>query len=155
MFHRTQHPLPLCFLRLNVLCLCVSLDSTSTVFMFSWTQRPFSLCFHRTQRPLSLCFHRTQRPLSLWFIRLNVLCLYVFIGLNVLCFMFHRTQSPIFLFHETHFLTLSLNSNFVFVGTPILFTKDSLFSCCDLSKNHSNRINAFVFTYLLLSIKDK
>jgi len=64
----------------------------------------------------------------------------------------------LFLFHETCFHALSFELKVpYFVGTPnsFFFPKDSSFLCCDLSKNHPNKNNVFVFIYLLLSIKDK
>jgi len=105
MFHRTQHPLSLCFIGFSVLCLYVSHDSMSSSLCFHRTQCPplyvfiglnvLVFMFHRTQRPLSLCFYRTQRPLSLYFIGLNILCLYVSYDSTSSAFMFHRTQRPL------------------------------------------------------------
>ena len=164
------------FIGLNVLRLYVSLDSTSSVFMFYRTQRPPSLCFIGLN---VLCLNVSigLNILCLYiFIGLNVLSLYIFVGLSVLClydswdstssvFMFSQdtTSSALcfielkvicFLFHETRFSTLSLNSKFFYlVGTSnSFFSKDSSFTCCDPSKNYPNIISVFVFTYLLLLI---
>jgi len=134
-FYRTQHPrlyvsqdltsFALCFIGRNVLCLYVSENSTSSVFMFHRTQCPLYLCFYRTQRP-RLYVSQDLTSFALCFIGLNILCLYVSENSTSSAFLSLRTQHPLSLcFHRTqhHCIYASLDSMsfaLCFIGLNIL-----------------------------------